>query len=57
VNAVYRQLQELLGREGVTAIEAVGEPFDPNLHNAVLRKRPPNTRKTASSRSCRRAMS
>lgn len=38
VNAVYRQIQELLGREGVTAIEAVGEPFDPNLHNAVLRE-------------------
>ncbi len=38
VNAVYRQLQELLGREGVAAIEAIGEPFDPNLHNAVLRE-------------------
>lgn len=38
VNAVYRQIQELLIRQGVTAIEAVGEPFDPNLHNAVLRE-------------------
>jgi molecular chaperone GrpE len=38
VNAVYRQIQELLAREGVTPIEAEGEPFDPNLHNAVLRE-------------------
>ncbi len=38
VNAVYRQIQDLLAREGVTPIEAVGEPFDPNLHNAVLRE-------------------
>jgi molecular chaperone GrpE len=38
VNAVYRQVQELLAREGVTPIEAVGEPFDPNMHNAVLRE-------------------
>ena len=38
INAVYRQMQEILAREGVTAIEATGEPFDPNLHNAVLRE-------------------
>ncbi|MES2463999.1 MAG: nucleotide exchange factor GrpE [Armatimonadota bacterium] len=38
VNAVYRQIQDLLAREGVTAIEAEGEPFDPNFHNAVLRE-------------------
>jgi molecular chaperone GrpE len=38
VNAVYRQLQELLTREGVTPIDALYQPFDPNLHNAVLRE-------------------
>ncbi|MBC8104925.1 MAG: nucleotide exchange factor GrpE [Cytophagales bacterium] len=38
VNAVYRQMQEFLTREGVTPIEATGEEFDPNLHNAVLRE-------------------
>lgn len=38
VNAVYRQLQEFLTREGVTTIEALNEPFDPNIHNAVLRE-------------------
>ncbi|MDX1934589.1 MAG: nucleotide exchange factor GrpE [Capsulimonadales bacterium] len=38
VQAVYRQLQEYLAREGVQAIEAVNQPFDPNVHNAVLRE-------------------
>jgi molecular chaperone GrpE len=37
VNAVYRQLQDFLAKEGVEPIEAVNQPFDPNLHNAVLR--------------------
>lgn len=37
VNAVYRQLQDYLSREGVAPIEALHEPFDPNLHNAVMR--------------------
>ena len=38
VNAVYRQMQEFLTRAGVEAIEAEGQPFDPNLHEAVLRE-------------------
>jgi molecular chaperone GrpE len=38
VNAVYRQVQDFLAREGVTPIEALYEPFDPNFHNAVLRE-------------------
>ena len=33
---VYRQLLEALEKEGVEAIEAVGEEFDPNLHQAVM---------------------
>lgn len=37
VNAVYRQLQDYLSREEVKPIEALHEPFDPNLHNAVMR--------------------
>lgn len=37
VQAILRQLQDFLTREGVTGIEAVGQPFDPNFHNAVLR--------------------
>jgi molecular chaperone GrpE len=37
VDAVYRQLQTFLQKEGVQTIEALHQPFDPNLHNAVLR--------------------
>ncbi len=32
---VYRQLGSALENLGVTPIEAVGKPFDPNFHNAV----------------------
>jgi molecular chaperone GrpE len=37
VEAILRQVQEFLAREGVAAIDAVGQPFDPNYHDAVLR--------------------
>ncbi|UNL84254.1 nucleotide exchange factor GrpE [Priestia koreensis] len=33
---VYRQLAEALQKEGLEAIEAVGSPFDPYLHQAVM---------------------
>jgi molecular chaperone GrpE len=33
---VYRQMLTMLESIGVTAIEAVGQPFDPNFHNAVM---------------------
>lgn len=33
---VYRQLMTILTDLGVTPIEAVGEEFDPNYHNAVM---------------------
>jgi len=36
VRLVERKLRSLLEAEGVTQIEAVGEPFDPNLHEAVV---------------------
>lgn len=32
---VYRQFMDLLSAEGLTPIEAVGEPFDPKLHEAI----------------------
>lgn len=35
VLAVQRKLLDVLSREGVSAIDPVGEPFDPNKHNAV----------------------
>lgn len=36
VSMVYRQLSEALEKRGVTAIERLGEKFDPALENAVL---------------------
>ncbi|MFK3940019.1 nucleotide exchange factor GrpE [Alkalihalobacillus sp. NPDC078783] len=36
LNMVYGQLQEALKKEGVTAIETVGQVFDPHLHQAVM---------------------
>src|ERR1700674_722044 len=35
VRLVERKLRGLLEAEGVTQIEALGQPFDPNLHEAV----------------------
>ena len=36
VDMVYKQLVKALADMGVEPIEAVGKPFDPNLHNAVM---------------------
>ncbi|MDR2201886.1 MAG: nucleotide exchange factor GrpE [Clostridiales bacterium] len=33
---VYKQFNEMLSSFGVTEIQALGEQFDPNLHNAVM---------------------
>ena len=33
---IYKQFGTVLQDLGVTPIEAVGKPFDPNLHNAVM---------------------
>lgn len=35
IEMVIRQMQEALGRFGVSRIEAVGKPFDPTLHEAM----------------------
>jgi molecular chaperone GrpE len=37
VSLTLRQLRDLLEKEGVQPIEAVGQEFDPNLHEAVMR--------------------
>lgn len=36
MDMVYKQLVKVLADMGVEPIEAVGKPFDPNLHNAVM---------------------
>ena len=44
---VHGQLLDLLRRHGLTPIEALGQPFDPNRHSAVMQQPtsdvPPNT--------------
>ncbi len=37
VKMIQRQFEEALAAIGVSPIEAVGQPFDPELHNAVMR--------------------
>jgi molecular chaperone GrpE len=47
VAMVQSQYLDMLKRHGVTRIEAVGQPFDPNLHQAVMQQpapdQPPNS--------------
>ncbi|MCC2670196.1 MAG: co-chaperone GrpE [Armatimonadetes bacterium] len=40
VEQIYRQLDDLLSRSGLTRITSVGEPFDPNLHEAIMQVEP-----------------
>ena len=35
---ILEQLEALLEKQGVTAIEALGQPFDPNIHQAIKRE-------------------
>ena len=41
VEMIHRQMQELLRRLGVKEIEALNQPFDPALHEAVQREEDP----------------
>ena len=41
VSLVLQKGREILERQGVTAIEALGQPFDPTLHDAILEVDPP----------------
>jgi molecular chaperone GrpE len=47
VGLVQTQLLDLLKRHGITPIDALGKPFDPHLHEAVMQRPtaeyPPNT--------------
>lgn len=47
VNMVLEQFVGMLRRHGITRIEAEGQAFDPNLHQAMMKQpasdRPPNT--------------
>jgi molecular chaperone GrpE len=41
VDMILKQMHETLRRHGVTAVEAVGRPFDPAEHEAVTREEDP----------------
>jgi len=47
VELIYTHLHEILTRQGLEPIEAVGQPFDPHLHEAVMQvdddQHPPDT--------------
>lgn len=36
VEMICKQMQNILAKEGLAAIEAIGQPFDPNIHEAVI---------------------
>lgn len=36
IHMIERQLKEVLQKEGLEAIQAIGQEFDPNLHEAVM---------------------
>jgi molecular chaperone GrpE len=38
VDMVYRQINQVLEQEGLQAIEAIGQAFDPHLHQAVMQE-------------------
>ena len=38
VDMIIRQLAELLASQGLQTIEPTGQPFDPELHHAVMRE-------------------
>ena len=35
IELIYKKLQDILESEGVRRIEAEGQPFDPNIHEAI----------------------
>ena len=36
IGPLYSQMTDVFAKLGVTEIEAVGQEFDPNLHNAIM---------------------
>ena len=44
---IRKSFLEIMAKEGVTPIESIGKPFDPNCHEAVFREEnsdfPPGT--------------
>jgi molecular chaperone GrpE len=45
VEMIHRQMQELLRRLGVKELEALNQPFDPAIHEAVAREEDPTVKR------------
>ncbi|WP_236707867.1 nucleotide exchange factor GrpE [Brevibacillus choshinensis] len=41
VDMVYRQMVQVFDKEGLAAIQAKGQPFDPHVHQAVMQTQDP----------------
>lgn len=41
VNMVYRQMVQVFEKEGLVAIQAAGQSFDPHIHQAVIQTQEP----------------
>lgn len=41
VELIYRQMQDMLTKNGVSPMNAQGQPFDPNLHEAIAQAENP----------------
>jgi molecular chaperone GrpE len=54
VEMIHRQMLELLRRFGVTEVSAVGQPFDPTVHEAVAREESPQVKSPTVSAELRR---
>jgi molecular chaperone GrpE len=54
VEMIHRQMQDLLRRVGVQEVKAVGEPFDPTIHEAVSREESPEVKAPTVSSELRR---
>ncbi len=44
IDLIRRRLADLLARRGVTAVDPLGEDFDPHVHEAVVREHDPTRR-------------
>jgi molecular chaperone GrpE len=44
IELIHRQMMDLLRKRGVEPIKALGEPFDPNFHQAVIQESSPDHR-------------
>lgn len=38
IEMIYRKFKSILEKEGITTIEALGQSFDPNLHEAIMQE-------------------